>query len=126
MKLTDEQIAAIRDGCEGVTPGPWSQNSGIRTWIMAGKLNVATIPQANDGDWSPTNAAHIARCDPDTIRSITSELLKARALADHAERRHWHDGEPPKPQRDEWFIAETIYGDRVCLKSLPEEFTYDY
>ncbi len=38
----------------------------------------------------------------------------------------WRDGEPPKPWREEWFIAETTYGDRVVLRSLPEEYTYDY
>lgn len=38
----------------------------------------------------------------------------------------WHNGEPPKPWRDEWFIALTIHGDRVVLRSLPEEWTYDY
>lgn len=38
----------------------------------------------------------------------------------------WRNGEPPKPWRDEWFIAETIYGDRVVLRSLPEEYSYDY
>jgi hypothetical protein len=38
----------------------------------------------------------------------------------------WHEGEPPHPWKQEWFIAETTYGDRVVLKSLPEDFTYDY
>jgi hypothetical protein len=38
----------------------------------------------------------------------------------------WNEGEPPKPWRGEWFIAETIHGDRVVLRSLPEEWTYDY
>ena len=40
--------------------------------------------------------------------------------------RPWIDGEPPKPWREEWFIAETTYGDRVVLRALPEEYTYDY
>lgn len=38
----------------------------------------------------------------------------------------WHDGEPPKPWRNEWFIAETTHRDRVVLKALPDEWTYDY
>lgn len=38
----------------------------------------------------------------------------------------WQDGEPPKPWRNEWFIAETIHGDKVVLRSLPDEYTYDY
>ncbi len=32
----------------------------------------------------------------------------------------WHEGSPPFPQDQEWFIAETIYGDRVVLRSLDE------
>lgn len=38
----------------------------------------------------------------------------------------WHEGEPPKPWRDEWFIAETVHHDRFVLRSLPDEWTYDY
>lgn len=38
----------------------------------------------------------------------------------------WHDGAPPKPWCDEWFIAQTTYGDRVVLTALPEEWTYDF
>jgi hypothetical protein len=32
----------------------------------------------------------------------------------------WYDGAPPFPQDQEWFIAETTYGDRVVLRSLDE------
>ena len=38
----------------------------------------------------------------------------------------WYDGEPPFPQNQESFIAQTIYGERVVLRVLPEEYTYDY
>ena len=38
----------------------------------------------------------------------------------------WLDGAPPKPWSGEWFLAETIYGDRVVLRELPNEFTYDF
>lgn len=38
----------------------------------------------------------------------------------------WHEGSPPNPWGREWFIAETTYGDRVVLRELPKEFTYDY
>ena len=38
----------------------------------------------------------------------------------------WREGEPSKPWRDEWFIALTIHGDRVVLRSLPEQYSYDY
>jgi hypothetical protein len=38
----------------------------------------------------------------------------------------WYAGEPPFPQNQEWFIAQTIYGDKVVLQALPKEFSYDY
>jgi hypothetical protein len=42
----------------------------------------------------------------------------------------WYEGAPPFPQDQEWFIAETIYGDRVVLRSLDEgrehKHTYDF
>lgn len=38
----------------------------------------------------------------------------------------WHKGCPDKIYGSEWFIAETIHGDRVVLKTLPEEYSYDY
>jgi hypothetical protein len=43
-----------------------------------------------------------------------------------AEKLEWHPGPPPSPWRDEWFIAETTDGDRVVLRALPEEYTYDF
>lgn len=38
----------------------------------------------------------------------------------------WHPGTPPSPWKNEWFIAETTWGDRVVLTALPEEYTYDF
>lgn len=38
----------------------------------------------------------------------------------------WVEGVPPKPWADEWFIAQTTFNDRVVLRSLPEEYTYDF
>lgn len=38
----------------------------------------------------------------------------------------WIEGEPPKHIRTEWFIAKLDNGDRVVLRGLPEEWSYDY
>lgn len=38
----------------------------------------------------------------------------------------WLDGEPPHPWREEWFIAETIYGDRVVLRYMGDDMSYQY
>jgi hypothetical protein len=93
-----------------------------RTVEQWAAINAAKVAH----ECSPVHIQHLLQGALDAIARLTGERNEARALADHAEKRHWHDGEPPKPQRDEWFIAETIYGDRVCLKALPEDWTYDY
>lgn len=38
----------------------------------------------------------------------------------------WIDGSPPAPRDGEWFLASTIYGDKVALKPLPEENAFDF
>lgn len=38
----------------------------------------------------------------------------------------WIDGIPVHPWDTEWFIAELDNGDRVVLKALPKEYTYDF
>lgn len=49
-----------------------------------------------------------------------AEIARLRAQGE------WMAGEPPTPWRDEWFIAKTIHGDKVVLRALPKEWTYDY
>jgi hypothetical protein len=106
--------AELRAGLDGVLPGSW----GAFATIVSAARNV-----------SP-NAVHIARCSPENIRAILDALDTAERERDEArdanEVRGWHEGEPPKPWRDEWFIAETIQGARIVLKALPEEYSYDY
>ncbi len=38
----------------------------------------------------------------------------------------WNKGIPSKCYGSEWFIACLDNGDRVVLRSLPEEYSYDY
>lgn len=84
MKLTDEQIAAIRDGTEGVTPGPWassdwSEDDGPNAFTIGAASNRYRVAETHEGDNPLKDAAHIARCDPDTIRSLATEVLESRA-----------------------------------------------
>lgn len=61
-----------------------------------------------------------------TLRAQVGELKAALAEAQDKNGLAWTDGEPPHPWKEEWFIAETAWGDRVVLKALPEEYSYDY
>lgn len=54
----------------------------------------------------------------DTVREAIA-ALRSEPVA-------WVDGYPSKPYANEWFIAETAWGDRVVLTALPEEYTYDF
>ena len=113
MRLTDEQIAAIRDGTEGVTPGPWDVwAERIKGDRYAAIAELAEQVQLTDpvgenlyllnaggkcpattgcGPCSEANAAHIARCDPGTIRAAMDELIESRAAlaAKDAEIEEW-------------------------------------
>ena len=71
-------------------------------------------------------------------RRKTSQFHKDSWLAAEAEAKRlreknkqhlklkWMVGYPTKFWAEEWFIAETVYGDRVVLKALPEHYTYDF
>lgn len=55
----------------------------------------------------------------DTIRFI-QQLLNCHLKL------KWMVGYPTKFWAKKWFIAETIYGDRVVLRAFPEHYTYDF
>lgn len=55
------------------TPGDWEQSATDPTWIMAGRIHVATIARAYDGDWSPANAC-LVKASPNMLASL-SELV---------------------------------------------------
>lgn len=66
---------------------------------------------------------------PSEIRQHLTEYATAAIEADRQARKHqtfWYDGEPPFPQNQEWFIAETTFGDRIVLTALPKAYSYDY
>jgi hypothetical protein len=82
--LTDDEIKALLEGCEGVTPGPWTvEMHGPSPVLYSGRSNERhglNLMRLSDGDWNfNNNAAHIARCDPSTIAELCTRLLSAEA-----------------------------------------------
>ena len=71
---------------------------------------------------------------PDSAEESTAVYLKgyAAGLNDGAltvrpaQCALWRDGAPAKPWSTEWFIAETTFGERIVLRELPDEWTYDF
>lgn len=105
--ISEELLAEMLAGLEGVTPGPWyttgapwfSGNDGVLAGSPDG--NIAYLIADCDDGMNPRNeyveghgpfplgdknadAAHIARCDPDTIRAILTELRDRRAADSRA------------------------------------------
>ena len=58
------------------------------------------------------------------VESLAASLRQVEAERDAL--RMWREGYPPHPYDKEWFIAVTTFGDRVVLRALPEEYTYDF
>jgi hypothetical protein len=81
--MTEARVREILNGCEGVTPGPWKFEGSIYENMGAG---VRSIPddrgfaQLWNSDHVALDAAHIAHCDPDTVRSLCTLALSAIAL----------------------------------------------
>jgi hypothetical protein len=100
--VSDDKLREIIAGTEGVTAGPWTHYrdklrpgfGGIINEVQAVRSptkHVAPIvpwPGFDDSDRREAvhalNAAHIARLDPATIRSICEELLALRAARQEA------------------------------------------
>lgn len=148
-ELSNERLAEMLAGLEGVTPGPWA----YRPW-QYDDWGTVRAPQGNGHDLAPfvanvragrqvsedellihrqkrtdpygANAEHIARCDPDTMRSILTELLSLRqshstgvvvnaalverfqsAYRDAGQKRNWH---PTWPDAEASFeILSALY-----------------
>lgn len=82
--VSSELLNEILAGLDGVTPGPWENIDGtgiIRSEHHDGRHDVARSDLMWGLNRSGSNAAHIARCDPDTMRSILTELQQLRAAS---------------------------------------------
>lgn len=62
------------------------------------------------------------------LQSMKAITALREALSEQAEQEPvaWIEGYPKDFYAEEWFIARTIYGDRVVLKALPENYSYDF
>lgn len=85
---TDAEIAELREGLEGVTPGPW-QTGRLGDIDLSHVVDFGAPPRAPfmimrpasaygvchaDDSSSPKNAAHVARCSPDFISALLARL----------------------------------------------------
>lgn len=84
--------------------------ASIEAWAMVDRKVIIPVDAYNLRNM----LAHMVR----EVRA-TRAAVQAPAPAPTAPMT-WCDGPPPFPQDQEWFIAETIYGDRVALIALEE------
>jgi hypothetical protein len=99
-KISDALIDAMLAGLDGVTPGPYFQTGAPwfcdGTGVLAGSPdgNIAYIIADTDDGFNPRDeyegfalgdkekdAAHFARCSPETIRALLLELRAYRTAA---------------------------------------------
>lgn len=81
------------------------------------------IAKARFNDFSRDNEALFV----DVTDRVAAYLRTEQPRVDDEQLKlEWRDGYPPHPWDKEWFIAMTTFGDRVVLKALPKEYTYDF
>lgn len=72
------------------------------------------------------NSGGISQFDDAFQHAVGILALNARPLDPAQTEMKWRDGAPTRPWSQEWFIAKTTYGDRLVLRALPDEWTYDF
>lgn len=76
-----------------------------------------------EGNW----VRHSDYADLAAKRDTANERLNlTEAKLYELENTAWRDGEPDKTSGSEWFIAQTKHRDRVVLRALHDEHSYDY
>lgn len=154
MSNGTEALAAIVAGLKGVTPGPWWADSersegGDGTFnafavygpetryghpsSICDTHNSGEIMIERDGDDTPwdeqgrVNMEHIARCDPDTMRAIASDIAtKDAEIARLREALEFYSGihEPglSNPNEGPWGVNSTDFGEvaRAALYPAPD------
>jgi Lar family restriction alleviation protein len=86
--MGEDKLGEMLAGLEGVTPGPWEADQNLpinrkpRVHGGDGSLICEIGNMAMDQDQWERDAAHIARCDPQTIRSLITRLQAAEALVE--------------------------------------------
>lgn len=118
--VTGERLEEMLAGLEGVTPGPWVKGRRGEHLPVNGPCHEVGSPTRGIGTsmYAP-DACHIARCDPDTMRSILTELIARRAADTGAVgvyraalAKEFHDG--PLMADDHEFVTDSGQG-KWCL-----------
>jgi hypothetical protein len=75
--MTREEITAMLDGLDGVTPGPWIPWRSLVTRPDNDNTLAMCYPDVvEDDDPAGTLAKHLSRCDPATIRALCTLALR--------------------------------------------------
>jgi len=95
----------------------------------ADKARIAELERERD-EWHRLfdSAGQVAKNACDDLNSAKSRIaeLEAEKARCFIPEGVWHEGCPRHPYGSEWFIAKLDNGQRVVLKELPEEHSYDY
>ena len=90
-----------------------AQPVGVVSYIGAGMVRVTVT-----GDTPNLNEPLYTHPAPAKVEPVPPAGENAAG--------QWRDGAPINPRDSEWFLAQTVGGEYVVLRPLPEEYTYDF
>lgn len=82
--LNADDLVKLLEGLEGVPAGPWSAHMDDLTLHVERSSFIPdnyTLALCATGDHAYKLTPHLARCDPDTIRALVSEVQESRRRA---------------------------------------------
>lgn len=113
----------------GAEPGHQSDGKSYVRYVCSKDCTTAHGNPENQEVWDKAaqawNTRTIAALPPAVPQDAAFKAGQFAAM-DAMAKQCWHDGLPPKPYGEEWFIAKLDDGSKVVLRELHENHSYDY
>tara|TARA_R110001606_G_scaffold239719_1_gene387876 strand:+ start:805 stop:1515 length:711 start_codon:yes stop_codon:yes gene_type:complete len=114
---------------QGISRDEELRANGYSVQLSEAKARIAELEKERD-EWHRLfdSAGQLSKNACDDLNSAKSRIaeLEAEKARCFIPEGVWHEGCPRHPYGSEWFIAKLDNGQRVVLKELPEEHSYDY
>jgi hypothetical protein len=124
--ITDDQGYAIgRDDPEFEVGAEQPESDGGEGWSPLYFHASPAVQQPAEQAAPVAESQRIAELEAE-LAALRDTNAKLSSGLDVAAAWLWRDGPPPHPWKLEWFIARTIHGERVVLRALEEDHSYDY
>ena len=114
MALTSEELKAIRERCEEVSPAPWHAGEGILKWYVESedgdlRFSLQELHQMDGHEWPAGECAQFIAAARQDVPRLLDTVEELRGLLDRVQTYYgWGDDLALRAE-----IEEALHGPRV-------------